>query len=699
VSKPDSTDSERIGSYRVLRRLATGGTSDVLLARAEGPHGFERPVVLKVLLAQLGEDEEFGRMFAREASAYARLTHPCIVRLYDFFAVPAGEPRVGQLVMVLELVDGHALSRIRSIFKTADKDIDDASALAIGASVFSALAAAHNAVDDAGVIAPVIHRDVNPSNILIGWNGDVKLADFGVAKVTGLQYQSVAGLIKGTYGYMAPEQVNGETITPRADVYAGAVVMWELFARRRAFQRGTLGEAEALRLLAEPQLPSLDTLRPDVPLVVRDALKRALEPKASARKITAEELAAVFLSILSADEGRARLSVALDSVRNDAPAPSSRDGATIAAGPPKAAFARTLPSPIAAPRPQMRPELARPRPGVSAHDAPRGLSATARLAEAFQPAPGLSESIDAILGSPPSSGSAPKESTRVMPNAPRPPLGNIPAAPAPMAAPARLVLDSMTPPSAPPARTDPLPRIATLAFEQRPASARPQPPRPSPSGPLPPALGPESAPEPASGPQTAPVPPAPQPNPPAAISELRVAVPEPVPRRPEMGYPSTHAPPRRSNGGLMALVCLLVAVAAFGVVAARYWQRHRRPPVVATTVPEPAMPPLSAAPSASAVPSASAAPSAAPLLDASAPVDVPASAASAAPRPPASDSGSLKTTDATPHRRIFVDERVVGQTPETVTVKCGTHTVRLGSAGKPQSIDVPCGGEVVVGDK
>ncbi|CAN5919570.1 hypothetical protein BH11MYX4_BH11MYX4_59090 [soil metagenome] len=198
-----ATEGERVGAYRVVRRIATGGTSDVLLAKAEGPHGFEREVVLKVLLSKHERDAELKAMFAREAAAYARLSHPSIVRLYDFFA--NGE----QLVMVLEYVDGPPLSRLRGMLKTIARPFDDLTAIHVSACIFEALAAAHAATDEAGESAPVIHRDVNPSNVLVSWDAQVKLADFGIAKITGVNHQSTAGLIKGTYGYMAPEQVKG----------------------------------------------------------------------------------------------------------------------------------------------------------------------------------------------------------------------------------------------------------------------------------------------------------------------------------------------------------------------------------------------------------------------------------------------------------------------------------------------------------
>ena len=127
----------------MLRRLATGGTSDVLLARAEGPHGFERVVVLKLLLQQYRDDETFERMFAREAAAYARLSHPAIVKLYDFFS------DAGQLVMVLEYVDGLPLHKLRALLKPRGIVVDDRAAMFVAWRIFGALSAAHSARDPA----------------------------------------------------------------------------------------------------------------------------------------------------------------------------------------------------------------------------------------------------------------------------------------------------------------------------------------------------------------------------------------------------------------------------------------------------------------------------------------------------------------------------------------------------------------------
>jgi serine/threonine-protein kinase len=298
---------QTIAGFRVVRRLATGGTSDVLLARANGPNGFERSVVLKLLLAQYKDDPSFERMFAIEAAAYARLAHPSIVKLYDFFA--SGD----QLVMVLEHVDGLPLNALRAALMNAGEVLEDRAVFYLMSRVFAALAAAHAARDpETRELSPVIHRDVNPSNVLIHRDGSVKLADFGIAKVTGMAGDTKTGFIKGTFGYMSPEQVRGEQVTVRADVYAATLLLWELLARRRAIQHGALSDLEALRAMAHPNIVSLDVLRGDLSADLRKIIARGLEPVAESRAVTAAELSEALEQAGSAEEGRARLISAVE---------------------------------------------------------------------------------------------------------------------------------------------------------------------------------------------------------------------------------------------------------------------------------------------------------------------------------------------------------------------------------------------------
>jgi len=359
---------ERIGGYQVVRRLATGGMSEVLLAR---PDSGPREVVLKVLLSQYQHDDVFKNMFAREATAYARLSHPSIVHLYEFLS------HEERLVMVLEYVDGPPLNRLRGMLKAVGQHLDDATSIHVASTIFDALAAAHGATDEAGLPAPVIHRDVNPSNVLVPWDGDVKLADFGIAKVTGTTHDSRAGLVKGTYGYMAPEQVKGEAVTPRADVYAAGIILWELLARRRAFHRGALPEVEVLRAMAEPRIASLDVLRPDLDRTVREAVGRALAPRADDRTVTAEEMVSILRAIVGASEGRERLRRGLALVRHEPrPATTAPPPRVEGVAPDVAAT-----EPIA-PRPPPPPRSFTPAPRTAVNVPPRV------VAVAASPAPG-----------------------------------------------------------------------------------------------------------------------------------------------------------------------------------------------------------------------------------------------------------------------------------------------------------------------
>jgi serine/threonine protein kinase len=842
LEKAEGT-GERIGGYRVVRRLATGGTSDVLLAKAEGPHGFERSVVLKLLLSQYKHDEEWKGMFAREAAAYARLSHPSIVRLYDFFA------NQDQLVMVLEYIDGPPLSRLRGMLKAIGQVFDDATSIFVATSIFEALAAAHAANDDRGEPAPVIHRDVNPSNVLVPWDGHVKLADFGIAKVTGANHQSSAGLIKGTYGYMAPEQVKGETVTPRADVYAGALILWELLTKRRAFIRGALPEIEVLRQLAEPRIVSIDMLRPDVDKGVRDAIKRALEPRAEKRSMTAEEMVSVLRAAVPSEEGREGLAKALAAVRHEPkPSPTTIPPAQAAAD--DLTTGKMFPRPIQPSMPGMLPKLApasrpavggvgrttaayggpRPRPTSAAHDtsddappteaSPSSVPGLASLLEPSDPHPLVYPSsragpaavplFDKLVEPPelvtttgrgserlrlgtPLAGVAPgrplhdaideilRESipSNVPPNVfPKtdPPGGVIAASPQDLGATLVVVREEVGAgpqralPSSFPAMNRTLsmnervdvrtPSASEVAHAEKPTerppphlmvtSAAPVPPVSPPMPPVPPPmLSPSTAklrafvvPQAALGSMPPPAAASPGSSPPATLPlgamQPSPSVPAAPPPLPPLSPPpvahatmtGTHPPmspahasvpvaaggPRRRGALVLAGVAVLlfsVAAGVAGFVGYVRWQKsHAVAPIAPTNVapkasavaptqasttstsrspfaqPDPpsvsAAPPTSASASASATASASASASA----SAAAPVDdVPAG------------MGRVRTSGAAAGRRIFVDERTVGQTPQSVIVKCGSRAIKLGSAGSTQTVDVPCGGEITVGDR
>ena len=706
---------EKIGGYRILRRLATGGTSDVLLAKAEGPHGFERTVVLKLLLAHFRNEELMEKMFAREAAAYARLSHPAIVKLYDFFAAE------GQLVMVLEYVDGIPLNKLRAMLKGTGELLDDRSSIFIASRVFAALAAAHGATDPAtGELAPVIHRDVNPSNVLIPWDGHVKLADFGIAKVAGIQGDTQAGFIKGTYGYMAPEQVKGEQVTVRADVYAASLLLWELLARRKAIQRGALPEMEVLRAMAEPSIVPLDVLRPDLPERVRNAVERGLEIEPERRTITADEMLAVLRDTVPSVEGRA---VLVDVLTRARPGFNPQANKQSVAPDVDAAFDAII---------EHRPAM-----GSDVNPLARtalGLGNVPAMAARLEPAPQV------VIG-----GRAPSVRMKLEDRLPasergerplrREPTirGISPVQPPPYVdierpAPATLPPPGMLgPPSLPPTFG------ATLSSRPPPALAIA-----SPSAPM---HVPLSTPPPPP-PDTASFDPFPvstmgTPRAPLYMTPAPEAPPESPPAFDKRSQPTITSEARRRRGLMWALFAGLALLGSAAVVAGLMLSPKdaRRgggaPQGSLSAVPAPAVPPPSAPPKASASaapvgsarPQASASPglptwsspvasvtppasasskpaasaSAAPSASAPAPASSPASTATGTAPPPG--YGEVRSPASSAGHRIFVDEKVVGTAPDPVRVRCGTHSIRIGSRGVPRTVDVPCGGAVSITEK
>ena len=324
-----SGEGAKLGPYRIVKRLGIGGTSEVLLAVSQGPYGFERTVVIKRLLPKCEWDPAQSRMLAAEAVAYARLTHPAILRLYDFFAPD------GHVALVLEFVDGPSLARLRTMLRTRREALGDAASYYIVSRVFAALAAAHSARDPhTGEFAPVVHRDVSPGNVLIPWDGFVKLGDFGLAKVTGLSGDTRSGTLKGTYGYMAPEQVLGDRVSPRTDVYAACLLLREMLLSRPTFTQGKMAELEFLRVMADPQLAPIETLRGGISPALAEALRRGLMVDPEQRTLTASEMVQVLRHEVDLDRAHTSLVEKLARVRPAEPRASTPPHGTLLASSP-----------------------------------------------------------------------------------------------------------------------------------------------------------------------------------------------------------------------------------------------------------------------------------------------------------------------------------------------------------------------------
>ena len=217
-----------LGPYVLVRRLATGGMAEIFLARREGPEGFARDLVVKRILPHLAQDPAFTQMFLEEARIAARLTHPNVVQVYDFGEVE------GSWYLAMELVRGVDLRALieRSVRQAYHERRPGAipahHAAKIMSLVCEGLAHAHAVVID-GQSAGLVHRDVSPSNVLISFEGAVKVADFGIAKADTKKGRDDTriGLVKGKYAYMSPEQARGERLDARSDLFNVGTLLFE----------------------------------------------------------------------------------------------------------------------------------------------------------------------------------------------------------------------------------------------------------------------------------------------------------------------------------------------------------------------------------------------------------------------------------------------------------------------------------------
>jgi serine/threonine protein kinase len=298
---PSEQPPRALDGFEILQRLGTGGAGEVFLARSRGG----KLVAIKTI-ADAREDDASADSFAREASVCARLLHPCIAQVRAFLEEP------GFAALVYEYVPGVALARVMRLCESHEVRLPDVAGWHIVERVLAALAYAHSFRDSNGQATPIVHRDVSPSNVLLDWNGGVKIADFGIAKMLGVSPATRVGTVKGTLGCMAPEQARGEPVDERADVYAAALLAWRLSTGRVPFAKHTKDEFELLRAMRNPRIKPLDVIRPDLPAPLLDAIACALEPEADRRTISAAEFGDVVRTHVDVEAGRVELAGLLE---------------------------------------------------------------------------------------------------------------------------------------------------------------------------------------------------------------------------------------------------------------------------------------------------------------------------------------------------------------------------------------------------
>ncbi|AKU91905.1 protein kinase domain-containing protein [Vulgatibacter incomptus] len=281
-----------MGSYQIIRRLAVGGMAEVFLGKRVGTGGFEKPVAIKRLLPALAADPKSAEAFLREARICVQLVHSNVVQVLDL-GTAANHP-----YLVMELVDGEDLRRVLNAAATLDLPLGPPEAIHIAALVADALAYAWDAVGPDGTPLRLVHRDVNPSNVLLSMKGEVKLADFGVAKAADGRDVTQGNLLKGKVGYLAPELLHGVTASHASDVFLNGVLLFEILAGRPLF--GSARDAgSTLARIAHHDEKTLE-LPPGAPAELKPILRRTLARDPAARYPHASELSHALHGVLQA---------------------------------------------------------------------------------------------------------------------------------------------------------------------------------------------------------------------------------------------------------------------------------------------------------------------------------------------------------------------------------------------------------------
>ncbi len=283
-----------IGRYEIVRRIASGGMATVFRARVRGVDGFSRAVAIKLCHPHLREDPAFVAMFLDEARIASSIHHANVVATLDL-------GREDSLYIVMEYVDGGRLSDLLRPKGAPMQRIAAPIALRIMLDALAGLEAAHEALDERGQPLLIVHRDVSPQNILVGRDGVTRVADFGIAKAAARASVTATGQVKGKLAYMAPEQLRGAPIDRRIDVFAAAIVLWEMLTGRRLFAADSEAEVTGRVLNAQIEPPSAHA--PDIPPALDAALLRALsrtvEDRTASARAFADELEQCGVTIAS----------------------------------------------------------------------------------------------------------------------------------------------------------------------------------------------------------------------------------------------------------------------------------------------------------------------------------------------------------------------------------------------------------------
>jgi len=257
---------QALGRYRLVAEIGRGGMAEVFLAVAQGTAGFQKLLVVKALAEGSEDEPEHLTMFLDEARLAARMHHPHIVATHE-----VGEDR-GRHFLVMEWLDGQPLHKV--LARMPEGALPLPHRVRILCDTLSALHYAHELTDFDGTPLGIVHRDVSPQNVVVTFDGTVKLVDFGIAKASLSSTETQVGILKGKVAYMAPEQARGERVDRRADVFAVGMMLWEVLVGRRMWKGKT--DREILEHVFRGEMPSVEEARPDAPPGLASICARAL---------------------------------------------------------------------------------------------------------------------------------------------------------------------------------------------------------------------------------------------------------------------------------------------------------------------------------------------------------------------------------------------------------------------------------------
>ncbi|MDQ3034870.1 MAG: serine/threonine protein kinase, partial [Myxococcota bacterium] len=297
------------GKYLLLERIATGGMAEVWLGKTVQPAGAGAPgeqvsdlLAIKRLLSKFSDDEEFLHMFVDEARIAGQLDHPGIAQISELGKVGSS------LYIAMEFVWGRDLLGIMRRLRELGREVDATTAAYVAARMCESLHFAHTAIGRDGAPLNVVHRDVSPQNVLVSFDGKVKLIDFGIAKAASRSTKTQAGTLKGKVGYMSPEQVQGANIDHRSDQFAVGTVLYEMITGRPLFSRAN--NYEAMELVREANVPPLTSAAPSCPPRLASIVMKALSKRPEDRFASAHEMQkALSIYLADSDPGYERFTL------------------------------------------------------------------------------------------------------------------------------------------------------------------------------------------------------------------------------------------------------------------------------------------------------------------------------------------------------------------------------------------------------